>query len=137
MSTTQCAIFSYTKQKEDEQNFLIWFWQLLVRKYVNSQSLASLDCGCLAQIIRLFFNAMLTRFEGLLPKIIEINRRPESGQRLPVLFRELLERKLVDRRLNRPEYDFVLSVFEDFFDHDGIKDGPTNVQEALFKSKSC
>ena len=54
-----------------------------------------------------------------------------------MLLRELLEGKLVERRLNRPEYDFVLSVFEDFLDHDGIKDGPTNVQEALFKSKSC
>ena len=54
------------------------------------------------------------RFEGLLPKIIEINRRPESGQRLPVLLRELFEGKLVERRLNRPKNDFVLRISEDF-----------------------
>ena len=32
-----------------------------------------------------------------------------------MLLRELFEGKLVERRLNRPEYDFVLSVFEDFW----------------------
>ena len=54
------------------------------------------------------------RFEGLLPKIIETSWRPECGQRLPVLLRELFEGKLVERRLNRPKNDFVLRISEDF-----------------------